>query len=286
MIYMEYKILSNGIQMPKIGFGVFQIEDEKICEQAVMDAIDVGYRHIDTAAAYLNEEAVGRAIKNSGVDREELFITTKLWIQDHGEEKTKKAFQKSLDKLGLDYLDLYLIHKPYGDYYGAWRAMEDLYEEGLIKAIGVTSFRDERLQDLFLHNEIKPMVNQIETNVWYQQRDSEDFLKKEGIAHEAWAPFAEGNNDVFRNPVLKEIGEKYEKSVAQVMLRWLLQRDVMVIPKSVKKERMQENIDVFDFELSSKDMETIAELDTGKSTILDDEDIEISKFVSSITYDL
>ena len=286
MIYMEYKILSNGIQMPKIGFGVFQIEDEKICEQAVMDAIDVGYRHIDTAAAYLNEEAVGRAIKNSGVDREELFITTKLWIQDHGEEKTKKAFQKSLDKLGLDYLDLYLIHKPYGDYYGAWRAMEDLYEEGLIKAIGVTSFRDERLQDLFLHNEIKPMVNQIETNVWYQQRDSEDFLKKEGIAHEAWAPFAEGNNDVFSNPVLKEIGEKYEKSVAQVMLRWLLQRDVMVIPKSVKKERMQENIDVFDFELSSKDMETIAELDTGKSTILDDEDIEISKFVSSITYDL
>lgn len=286
MIYMEYKILSNGIQMPKIGFGVFQIEDEKICEQAVMDAIDVGYRHIDTAAAYLNEEAVGRAIKNSGVDREELFITTKLWIQDHGEEKTKKAFQKSLDKLGLDYLDLYLIHKPYGDYYGAWRAMEDLYEEGLIKAIGVTSFRDERLQDLFLHNEIKPMVNQIETNVWYQQRDSEDFLKKEGIAHEAWAPFAEGNNDVFRNPVLKEIGEKYEKSVAQVMLRWLLQRDVMVIPKSVKKERMQENIDVFDFELSSKDMEAIAELDTGKSTILDDEDIEISRWVSSITYDL
>ena len=283
---MEYKILSNGIQMPKIGFGVFQIEDEKICEQAVMDAIDVGYRHIDTAAAYLNEEAVGRAIKNSGVDREELFITTKLWIQDHGEEKTKKAFQKSLDKLGLDYLDLYLIHKPYGDYYGAWRAMEDLYEEGLIKAIGVTSFRDERLQDLFLHNEIKPMVNQIETNVWYQQRDSEDFLKKEGIAHEAWAPFAEGNNDVFRNPVLKEIGEKYEKSVAQVMLRWLLQRDVMVIPKSVKKERMQENIDVFDFELSSKDMEAIAELDTGKSTILDDEDIEISRWVSSITYDL
>lgn len=283
---MEYKILSNGIQMPKIGFGVFQIEDEKICEQAVMDAIDVGYRHIDTAAAYLNEEAVGRAIKNSGVDREELFITTKLWIQDHGEEKTKKAFQKSLDKLGLDYLDLYLIHKPYGDYYGAWRAMEDLYEEGLIKAIGVTSFRDERLQDLFLHNEIKPMVNQIETNVWYQQRDSEDFLKKEGIAHEAWAPFAEGNNDVFRNPVLKEIGEKYEKSVAQVMLRWLLQRDVMVIPKSVKKERMQENIDVFDFELSSKDMEAIAELDTGKSTILDDEDMEISRWVSSITYDL
>ena len=283
---MEYKILSNGIQMPKIGFGVFQIEDEKICEQAVMDAIDVGYRHIDTAAAYLNEEAVGRAIKNSGVDREELFITTKLWIQDHGEEKTKKAFQKSLDKLGLDYLDLYLIHKPYGDYYGAWRAMEDLYEEGLIKAIGVTSFRDERLQDLFLHNEIKPMVNQIETNVWYQQKDSEDFLKKEGIAHEAWAPFAEGNNDVFSNPVLKEIGKKYEKSVAQVMLRWLLQRDVMVIPKSVKKERMQENIDVFDFELSSKDMEAIAELDTGKSTILDDEDMEISRWVSSITYDL
>ena len=283
---MEYKILSNGVKMPKVGFGVFQVEDLKVCQQAVADAIDVGYRHIDTAASYLNEEAVGKAIAESGVDREELFITTKLWVQDHGYENTKKAFQKSLDKLGLDYLDLYLIHKPFGDYYSSWRAMEELYEEGLIRAIGVTSFRDDRLLDLLLHNEVKPMVNQIETNVWYQQKTSEEFLKSEGIAHEAWAPFAEGNNDVFANPVLKDIGEKYDKSVGQVMLRWLLQRDVMVIPKSVKKERMQENMDVFDFELSQSDMDEIAALDTGKSTILDDYDLDTVRFVSTVKFDL
>lgn len=283
---MKYEVLSNGVKMPKVGFGVFQVEDDKICQQAVLDAIDVGYRHIDTAATYLNEEAVGRAIKDSGVEREELFITTKLWVQDHGYENTKKAFEKSLNKLGLDYLDLYLIHKPYGDYYGAWRAMEDLYNEGLIRAIGVTSFPSERLQDLFLHNEIKPMVNQIETNVWFQRSEEEKFLKKEGIAHEAWAPFAEGNNDVFNNPLLKEIADKYDKSVGQVMLRWLLQRDVLVIPKSTRRERMQENIDVFDFELSSRDMDEIATLDTRKSTILDDEDLEIARWVGTVTYDL
>lgn len=283
---MKYEVLSNGVKMPKVGFGVFQVEDDKICQQAVLDAIDVGYRHIDTAATYLNEEAVGRAIKDSGVEREELFITTKLWVQDHGYENTKKAFEKSLNKLGLDYLDLYLIHKPYGDYYGAWREMEDLYNEGLIRAIGVTSFPSERLQDLFLHNEIKPMVNQIETNVWFQRSEEEKFLKKEGIAHEAWAPFAEGNNDVFNNPLLKEIADKYDKSVGQVMLRWLLQRDVLVIPKSTRRERMQENIDVFDFELSSRDMDEIATLDTRKSTILDDEDLEIARWVGTVTYDL
>ena len=283
---MKYEVLSNGVKMPKVGFGVFQVEDDKICQQAVLDAIDVGYRHIDTAATYLNEEAVGRAIKDSGVEREELFITTKLWVQDHGYENTKKAFEKSLNKLGLDYLDLYLIHKPYGDYYGAWRAMEELYNEGLIRAIGVTSFPSERLQDLFLHNEIKPMVNQIETNVWFQRSEEEKFLKKEGIAHEAWAPFAEGNNDVFNNPLLKEIADKYDKSVGQVMLRWLLQRDVLVIPKSTRRERMQENIDVFDFELSSSDMDEIATLDTRKSTILDDEDLEIARWVGTVTYDL
>lgn len=283
---MEYKVLSNGIKMPKVGFGVFQVDDQKVCERAVLDAIEVGYRHIDTAATYMNEEAVGRAIAASGVKREELFVVTKLWVQDHGYDNTKRAFEKSLKKLGLDYLDLYLIHKPYGDYYGAWRAMEDMYKEGLIKAIGVTSFPSERLQDLFLHNEIKPMVNQIETNVWFQRKAEEDFLKKEGIVHEAWAPFAEGKNDVFNNSVLKEIAAKYDKSVGQIMLRWLLQRDVIVIPKSVKKERMQQNIDVFSFELSAEDMTAIAALDTGKSPILDDQDLEIARWVSSVTYDI
>ena len=283
---MEYKILSNGIKMPMVGFGVFQVDDQKVCEQAVLDAIKVGYRSIDTAATYLNEEAVGRAVAASGVKREELFITTKLWVQDHGYDNTKRAFDKSLKKLGLDYLDMYLIHKPYGDYYGSWRAMEDLYKEGLIKAIGVTSFPSERLLDLFLHNEIKPMVNQIETNVWFQRKEEEDFLKKEGIAHEAWAPFAEGNKDVFNAPVLKEIGEKYGKSTGQVMLRWLIQRDVIVIPKSVKKERMKQNIDVFDFELAAEDMERIAAMDTGKSTIHDPQDLETAKWIGTFTVDL
>ena len=278
---MEYKVLSNGIKMPMVGFGVFQVDDQKVCEQAVLDAIEVGYRSIDTAATYLNEEAVGRAVAASGVKREELFITTKLWVQDHGYDNTKRAFEKSLKKLGLDYLDMYLIHKPYGDYYGSWRAMEDLYKEGLIKAIGVTSFPSERLLDLFLHNEIKPMVNQIETNVWFQRKEEEEFLKKEGIAHEAWAPFAEGNNDVFNAPVLKEIGEKYGKSTGQVMLRWLIQRDVIVIPKSVKKERMKQNIDVFDFELAAEDMEKIATMDTGKSTIHDPQDLETARWIGT-----
>lgn len=283
---MEYKVLSNGIKMPMVGFGVFQVDDQKVCEQAVLDAIEVGYRSIDTAATYLNEEAVGRAVAASGVKREELFITTKLWVQDHGYDNTKRAFEKSLKKLGLDYLDMYLIHKPYGDYYGSWRAMEDLYKEGLIKAIGVTSFPSERLLDLFLHNEIKPMVNQIETNVWFQRKEEEEFLKKEGIAHEAWAPFAEGNNDVFNAPVLKEIGEKYGKSTGQVMLRWLIQRDVIVIPKSVKKERMKQNIDVFDFELAAEDMERIAAMDTGKSTIHDPQNLETARWIGTFTVEL
>ena len=283
---MDYKTLSNGIKMPMVGFGVFQVDDQKVCEQAVLDAIEVGYRSIDTAATYLNEEAVGRAVAASGVKREDLFITTKLWVQDHGYDNTKKAFDKSLKKLGLDCLDMYLIHKPYGDYYGSWRAMEDLYQEGLIKAIGVTSFPSERLLDLFLHNEIKPMVNQIETNIWFQRKEEEAFLKKEGIAHEAWAPFAEGNNDVFNVPVLKEIGEKYGKSTGQIMLRWLLQRDVIVIPKSVKKERMKQNIDVFDFELTAEDIEKIAMLDTGKSTIHDPQDLETARWIGTFTAEL
>ena len=283
---MEYKVLSNGIKMPMVGFGVFQVDDQKVCEQAVLNAIEVGYRSIDTAATYLNEEAVGKAVRASGVKREELFITTKLWVQDHGYDNTKRAFEKSLKKLGLDYLDMYLIHKPYGDYYGSWRAMEDLYKEGLIKAIGVTSFPSERLLDLFLHNEIKPMVNQIETNVWFQRKEEEEFLKKEGIAHEAWAPFAEGNNDVFNAPVLKKIAEKYGKSTGQIMLRWLIQRDVIVIPKSVKKERMMKNIDVFDFELAAEDMERIAAMDTGKSTIHDPQDLETARWIGTFTVEL
>ena len=283
---MEYKTLSNGIKMPMVGFGVFQVDDQKVCEQAVLDAIEVGYRSIDTAATYLNEEAVGRAVATRGVKRDELFITTKLWVQDHGYDSTKRAFDKSLKKLGLDYLDMYLIHKPYGDYYGSWRAMEDLYKEGLIKTIGVTSFPSERLLDLLLHNEIKPMINQIETNVWFQRKDEELFLKQEGIAHEAWAPFAEGNNDVFNAPVLKEIGEKYGKSTGQVMLRWLLQRDVIVIPKSVKKERMKQNIDVFDFKLTPEDMKKIAAMDTGRSTIHDPQDLETARWIGTFTVEL
>ena len=280
-----YTTLNNGVRMPMLGYGVFQIEDQKVCQQAVMDAIEVGYRHIDTAATYMNEEAVGAAIRESGVKREELFVTTKLWVQDHGDEATLRAFDKSMKRLGLDYLDLYLIHKPYGDYYGAWRAMEKLYKEGRVRAIGLTSFISERVQDLFLHNEVKPHLHQIETNVWWQRKEEELFLKKEGIQQEAWAPFAEGNNGVFTNPLLVGIAQKHGKSVGQVMLRWLLQRGISVIPKSIRKERMQENLDVFDFELTSDDMAQIATLDTGKSTIINPDDIAIARWMSSLVYD-
>ena len=281
---MKYATLNNGVRMPMVGYGVFQIDDQKVCQQAVSDALEVGYRHIDTAATYMNEEAVGAAIRESGIKREELFVVTKLWVQDHGDEATLRAFDRSMKKLGLDYLDLYLIHKPYGDYYGAWRAMERLYREGRIRAIGVTSFTDERLQDLFLHNEVKPQVHQIETNVWWQQQEANQFLKKKGIQHEAWAPFAEGKNGVFTHPVLTAIAERVGKSVGQVMLRWLLQRGVVVIPKSVRKERMQENLDIFDFELTDADMAQIATLDTGRSTIIDPDDIETARWMSSLVY--
>lgn len=267
---MEYITLNNGVKMPKLGFGVFQVPDAVQAEQAVSDALETGYRLIDTAAAYMNEDAVGAAIKKSGISREEIFVTTKLWVQDHGYENTLKAFDTSMKKLGLDYLDLYLIHKPYGDYYGAWKAMERLYKEGRIRAIGVTSFWDERLADLFNCNEIKPAVNQIETNVWHQQWAASEFMAEHGIQHEAWAPFAEGNNDVFRNPLLKTIADKHGKTTGQVMLRWLMQRNVVAIPKSVHKERMAENINIFDFTLSDEDMAAIRTLDTGKSTIYDE----------------
>ena len=278
---MEFVTLNNGIKMPKLGYGVYQTAPNDT-ERAVSDALEIGYRLIDTAAAYDNEQGVGAAIRQSGIPREDLFVTTKLWVQDHGYDNTLRAFDTSMKKLGLDYLDLYLIHKPYGDYYGAWRAMEKLYKEGRIRAIGVTSFWNERLADLANMNEVKPAVNQIETNVWDQKWSEDAFMKEIGIQHEAWAPFAEGNNDVFRTPLLQKIGEKYGKTVGPVMLRWLLQRDIAVIPKSVRKERMQENFDVFDFELTPADMEAIRTLDTGKSTIYDEMDPHVAMTIGQV----
>ena len=279
---MEYVTLNNGVKMPVIGFGVFQIPDLKQTEQAVSDALEVGYRMIDTAASYMNEEAVGAAIRNSGIAREDLFVTTKLWVQDYGYDNALKAFDVSMKKLGLDVLDLYLLHKPYGDYYGAWRALERLYKEGRIRAIGVTSFWNERLGDLFNCNEVKPAVNQIETNVWLQQWSSGEFMAEHGIQHEAWAPFAEGNNDVFNTPLLKEIAAKHGKTTGQVMLRWLIQRNVVVIPKSVRKERMAENLDIFDFTLDAEDMAKIRNLDTGKSTIYDEMDPNMALSIGQV----
>lgn len=279
---MDYVTLNNGVKMPKLGFGVFQVPDAKEAERVVSDALEAGFRSVDTASSYMNEGAVGAAIKNSGIPREELFITTKLWVQDHGYENTLKAFDTSMKKLGLDYLDLYLIHKPYGDYYGAWRAMEKLYKEGRIRAIGVTSFWNERLADLINMNEVKPAVNQIETNVWNQKWAEEAFMKSQGVQQEAWAPFAEGNNDVFRNPVLVKLAEKYGKTTGQIMLRWLLQRDIVVIPKSTHKERMEENLNVFDFTLAKEDMEIIKALDTGKSTIYDEMDPNMALAIGKI----
>jgi 2,5-diketo-D-gluconate reductase A len=274
---MQNVILNNGVEMPILGFGVFQIRDEKECEQAVYDAIMSGYRLIDTAASYLNEEAVGRAIKRSGVPREELFITTKLWVQDTGYEHTKKAFEKSLTRLQLDYLDLYLIHQPYGDVYGSWRAMEELYREGKIKAIGVSNFHPDRLIDLIIHNEVIPAVNQVETHPFCQQVESAKFMKENNVQIESWGPFAEGRNNMFQNETLLSIAEKYDKSVAQVVLRWLTQRGVVVIPKSVRKERMIENFNIFNFELNQEDMESIATLDTKESLFFSHRDPEMVK---------
>ena len=268
--------LNNGVMMPAIGFGVFQIPASET-EKVASDALEVGYRMIDTASSYFNEEQVGNAIRHSGLKREELFITTKLWVQDYEYEDALRAFDKSLKLLGLDYIDLYLLHKPYGNYYAAWRAAERLYKEGRIRAIGVTSFSNERLQDLFLHNEIKPAVNQLETHPFFQQKAANMFLQQEGIQHEAWAPFAEGKNDIWNNPVLKAIAENHGKTVGNVVLRWLNQRNVVVIPKTVRKERMIENLNSFDFTLSPGEMETIAKLDTGKSPIYDDMDLATVK---------
>jgi 2,5-diketo-D-gluconate reductase A len=283
---MQKVILNNGVEMPILGFGVFQIQDENECEQSVYDAIMAGYRLIDTAASYLNEEAVGRAIKRSGVPREELFITTKLWVQDAGYESTKNAFTKSLKRLQLDYLDLYLIHQPFGDVFGSWRAMEELNREGKIRAIGVSNFQMDRLVDLIIHNDVIPAVNQVETHVFNQQIESAKLMKENNVQIESWGPFAEGKNDMFQNEILVSIAEKYNKSVAQVILRWLTQRGVVAIPKSVRKERIIENFKIFDFELDQEDMEKITALDTKESLFFSHSDPEIVKWISTRKLDI
>jgi len=283
---MEKVKLNNGVEMPILGFGVFQMNDAAECEQSVIDAIKSGYRLIDTAASYMNEEAVGRAIRNSGVDRGELFITTKLWVQDTGYENTKKAFLKSLDKLQLDYLDLYLIHQPYGDVHGSWRAMEELYKAGKVRAIGVSNFHPDRVMDIIMFNEIVPAVNQVETHPFNQQIDNQKFLVESNVQIESWGPFAEGKNNLFQNELLGSIGLKYNKSIAQVVLRWLTQRGVVVIPKSVRKERIIENFNIFDFELSNEDLESIATLDTKTSLFFDHRDPAIIKWMGSRKLDI
>lgn len=282
---METKTLNNGVEMPVLGFGVYQVE-ESVCEQCVSDAIAAGYRSIDTASAYMNERAVGRAIRRSGVPREELFVTTKLWVQDAGYESTRRAFAESLERLQLDYLDLYLIHQPFGDVYGSWRAMEELYREGKIRAIGVSNFQPDRLVDLILHNEVVPAVNQVETHPFCQQTEAAAVMAAEGVQIESWAPFAEGRNNLFGNEVLVSLAAKYRKSVAQVVLRWLIQRGVIVIPKSVRPERMAENIDVFDFCLAPEDMNLIATLDTERSCFLSHRDLETVKWLGTMKYEM
>lgn len=273
--------LNNGIEMPILGYGVYQIPDYDKCKKSVLAALESGYRSIDTAQAYGNEKAVGDAIKESGVPREELFITTKLWISDYGYEKAKKAFDESLNKLQLDYLDLYLLHQPYNDVYGSWRALEELYKEEKTKAIGVSNFFPDRLVDLVSFNKIKPALNQIETHPLYQRGEDHKVLDEFNIQHESWAPFAEGQNDFFQNELLSKIGDKYGKSVAQVTLRWMIQRNIVVIPKSVTPSRIKENIDVFDFELTDVDMNTIKKLDTNTTKFFDHRDPERVKWFAS-----
>ncbi len=279
---MEFITLNNGVKMPLEGFGVFQVPDPAQCEQAVLDAIATGYRLIDTAAAYMNEKAVGEAIKKSGVPREELFITTKLWVQDASYEAAKKAIQTSLDNLGLSYIDLYLIHQPMGDYVGAYRAMEEAYKEGKLKAIGVCNFYPHRLADLCETVEVIPAVNQVELHPFFQQENALALMKEYGVVPEAWGPFAEGNHGIFTHPVLTAIGQKYGKSAAQVALRWNVQRGVVVIPKSVHKERIEQNMNIWDFQLSDEDMAEIAKLDIGHSEIVDHSDPAFVKMLHSL----
>lgn len=273
--------LNNGVEMPILGFGVFQVPDPAECERSVRDAIDVGYRLLDTAASYGNEEAVGAAIRSHDIDRTELFITTKLWIQDASYEGAKIAFERSINKLGLDYLDLYLIHQPYGDVYGAWRAMEELHKAGRIRAIGISNFYPDRLVDFVLQNEIKPAVNQIEIHPFHQQAGAVKILEEYGVQPEAWGPFAEGKNGLFANAILQSIADKYGKTIAQVVLRWLIQRGVVAIPKSVRKERMAENFDVFGFELDGNDIAAIATLDQNASSFFDHRDPAMVKWLGT-----
>jgi 2,5-diketo-D-gluconate reductase A len=272
--------LNTGVEMPLLGFGVFQINDLEECERSVYDAITTGYRLIDTAASCGNEGAVGNAIKKAGVPRDELFITTKVWISDAGEERTKQAFERSLRRLQLDYVDLYLIHQPIGDVPGAWRAMQDLYKEGRARAIGVSNFAPDRVMDFIVNTAVVPAVNQIETHPFNQQVETQRFLEENGVQHESWAPFAEGKHDIFQNETLVSIAEKHNKSVAQVILRWLTQRGVVAIPKSVRKEHIEENFDIFDVDLGSEDMEAIASLDMGQSSFFEHRDPQMVKFLS------
>lgn len=279
---MEFVTLNNGVKMPKVGFGVYRIKDHKQCKQALLDAIDAGYRLIDTAQSYGNEEAVGKAIQETSVPRNELFITTKVWVTNYGYEKTKASVEESLKKMQLDYIDLVLLHQPFNDYYGAYKALEDLYKEGKIKAIGVSNFYPDRLVDLVLYSEVKPAVNQVEVNVFHQQTTAQTYNEKYEVQMEAWAPFAEGRNNMFTNPELKAIGDRYGKTVAQVILRWLVQRGIVPLAKSVKKERMQENINIFDFELSDEDMAVIAKMDKKESSFFDHYDASTVEMIAGL----
>lgn len=268
---MDYVTLVNGVKMPQLGYGVYQVTKEE-CERCVLDALDVGYRAIDTAQSYFNEAEVGEAIAESGIDRKEIFLTTKVWIEHYGYEQAKESVLQSMEKLKTDYIDLVLLHQPFADYYGAYRALEDLYEEGKLRAIGVSNFYPDRLVDIASFARIKPMVNQIETHPLNQQIEAHEWLKKYGVIHEAWAPFGEGRGNMFTNPVLQKLGDKYNKTVAQVILRWQLQRGIVVIPKSTHKERMAQNLDVFDFTLTDEDMQAIAALDTKTSSFFSHQD--------------
>lgn len=281
---MQTVTLNNGVEMPILGLGVYQLTEPGECERVVSDALELGYRSIDTAASYRNEEAVGRAIAASGIPRDELFITSKVWIQDAGEKPARAAFERSLERLGLDYLDLYLIHQPMGDVYGSWRALENLNKEGLSRAVGVSNFYPDRLVDLILHNEITPAVNQVETHPFHQQVEAQKVMQEYNVQIESWGPFAEGKNDLFTNPTLTAIAEEHGRSVAQVVLRWLIQRGVVVIPKSARRERLEENISVFDFTLSDAQMADISTLDTGSSLFIDHADVSAVTLLSGVKF--
>jgi len=273
-------VLNNDVEMPLLGFGVYQITDLEECERSVCDALSVGYRLLDTAAAYGNEEAVGRAIKRSAVPRDEVFVTTKLWITDAGYDSGVRAFERSLQRLGLDYLDLYLIHQPYGDVYGAWRAMEEMYRLGRVRAVGVSNFPPDRVMDFLMHHDLAPAVDQIETHPFHQQMETQAFLQDNGVQIQSWGPFAEGKHDIFNNATLRSIAEEHSRTVARVILRWLTQRGVVAIPKSVRRERMEENFQVFDFNLTPEDMDAIAKLDLGASSFFDHRDPNMVKLLS------